>query len=39
VNPRDIYLFYIAMGILLLAGVLLALPTMIRGPKKSTRNV
>lgn len=33
-NPSDLFLFYIAMGILLLAGVLLALPTLYKGPLK-----
>lgn len=28
-NPGDIFLFYIALGILILAGVLLALPTLL----------
>ncbi len=36
-NPGDIFLFYIAMGILLLAGVLLALPTLYKGPLKAKK--
>jgi len=33
-NPNDLFLFYIVMGIFLLAGVLLALPTLYKGPLK-----
>lgn len=35
-NPGDIFLFYIALGILLLALVLLALPTLINDRKKKS---
>lgn len=36
-NPGDIFLFYIALGIILLALVLLALPTLMQNRKKSSR--
>ena len=36
-NPGDIFLFYIALGLVLLAGVLLVLPTLYKGPIKSKK--
>ncbi len=33
-NPGDIFLFYIALGIILLALVLLALPTLMQQHRK-----
>lgn len=35
-NSGDFFLFYIALGIIFLALVLLALPTLIHGPKKNS---
>lgn len=37
-NPGDIFLFYIALGIILLALVLMALPTLMEHKRKSSRN-
>ena len=33
-NPSDFFLFYIALGVAVLAMVLLALPTLYKGPLK-----
>lgn len=33
----SIYILYLALAIVLLAGILLALPTLIHGPKKTKK--
>ncbi len=34
---RDFYILYLALAIIILALVLVALPTLIHGPKKNSR--
>lgn len=36
-NPSDIFLFYIALALIGIFFLLLALPTLIHGPKKKSK--